>query len=261
MRHKKRGRKLGRTPSHREALRRNMAKALFEHERIVTTEAKAKETKSFIEKLITLARKAVPYRDSEKQDERAKYLHYFRKALGKLQDKKMVQKLFGEGEWREKSSLGERYLDRPGGYTRIIRLSGSRLGIPMGDTVGDIPELIYEMGGRERRVRMIGNRLGDNAKRVIFELVEEQMPGEEGEEEEEVAPVVTLSDEADEEPEEVTDEDKDAVLEEEEAAEEEQQEGSGAAEAEASAEEDEEPTADPGEETSDENSEEEKEES
>lgn len=230
MRHKKRGRKLGRTPSHRQALRRNMAKALFEHERIVTTEAKAKETKSFIEKLITLARKAVPYKDSEDKDDHAKYLHYFRQAQGKLQDKKMVQKLFGEGEWREKQSLGERYQDRPGGYTRIIRLSGSRLGIPMGDTVGDVPELIYEMGGKERSVRMIGNRLGDNAKRVIFELVEEQMGGEEGEEEE-VAPVVTLSDEADEEPEEVTDEDKEGP------AKESVEEETGAAEAEASPEE------------------------
>lgn len=205
-----------------------MAKALFEHERIVTTEAKAKETKSFIEKLITLARKGVPYKDSEDQDDRAKYLHYFRQALGKLQDQKMVQKLFGEGEWRDEQSLGERYLDRPGGYTRIIRLSGSRLGIPMGDTVGDVPELIYEMGGKERRVRMIGNRLGDNAKRVIFELVEEQMGGEEGEEKE-VAPVVTLSDEADEEPEEVTDEAKEGPVEEPE-------EEAGAADAEASAE-------------------------
>ncbi len=92
MRHKKQGRKLSRSSSHRKATRRNIARALLEHERIVTTPAKAKETQSFVEKLITLARKAQPFKDDSENHE--KYLHYYRKAFDKLQDKRMVQKLY-----------------------------------------------------------------------------------------------------------------------------------------------------------------------
>lgn len=175
-----------------------MAKALFEHERIVTTEAKAKEVRRFAEKLITLARKAMPHKDSDDPESKGKYLHYYRTALSRLQDKRMVQKLFGEGEWREEQCLGERYRDRPGGYTRIIKLSGSRLGVPLGETVGETPEFTYEINGEQRSVKAIGNRLGDNASRVVFELVEEAM-GEEEEEEEQVEPVVSISDEEEEE--------------------------------------------------------------
>ncbi len=96
MRHRKRGRKLSRTSAHRKSTRQNLAKALIEHERIVTTPAKAKETKSFVEKLITLARKAQAYKGAGSINEKSKYLHYYRLALRKLQDKKSVQKLFGE---------------------------------------------------------------------------------------------------------------------------------------------------------------------
>ena len=196
MRHKKKGRKLNRSAPHRKALRQNLAKAVLEHERIVTTKAKAKEARRFVEKLITLARKAMPHKGSDDPDSKGKYLHYYRQALSKLQDKRLVQKLFGEGEWRESECLGERYLDRDGGYTRIIRLSGSRMGIPLGETVGDIPQFNYEINGKQRSVKAVGNRLGDNAPRVIFELVE-KVTGEE--EEEEVEPVVSLSEEEEEE--------------------------------------------------------------
>jgi large subunit ribosomal protein L17 len=190
MRHRKRGRKLGRTAAHRQALRRNLAKAILEHERIVTTPAKAKEARRFVERLINIAKLAQPFKDKEDLRERAKYLHYYRLALSKLQDKKLVQKLFGEGQWRKEESLAVRYAGREGGFTRIIRLSGSRLGMAIGSTLSEIPVLTYKMAGRERTLRLIGRRLGDDAPQVIFELVEKARA------EEEVAPKVSLSEKA-----------------------------------------------------------------
>jgi large subunit ribosomal protein L17 len=187
MRHRKRGRKLGRTAAHREALRRNMAKAIIEHERIITTPAKAKEVRPFVERLISLAKRALPFKDGDPAG-RARYLHLYRQAFSKLQDKKIVQKLFGEGEWREKESLGQRYAGRNGGYTRIVRLSGSRLGVPVGTTMGEIPVLNYKIAGRERTLRLTGNRLGDNAPQVLFEFVEKEAPVEE-----EVQPKIAIS--------------------------------------------------------------------
>jgi large subunit ribosomal protein L17 len=192
MRHRKRGRKLNRSASHRTAMRRNMAQAVLRLERVVTTPAKAKEVKRFVERLITLARRAMPYKSTGNAQDRATYLHYYRLALARLQDKEMVQKLFGEGKWaRDEESLAVRYADRDGGYTRIIRLSGTRLGVPVGATVGEIPELTYTMAGRERTLRLTGNRLGDNAPQVLFELVEKETVSPEAE----VAPRVVASEE------------------------------------------------------------------
>ncbi len=168
MRHKVQGRRLSRTSSHRVALRRNLAASLFTHGRIVTTMPKAKEIRPFAEKLITLARKAVSKRDTDKPA----YVHYYRMILSRLQDKELTRKLVGEGKWRESGGIAQRYLTRNGGYTRIIRLSGSRLGVLTGGKVGKIPELEYKIEGVDRKLRLIGNRLGDNANRVIFELVE-----------------------------------------------------------------------------------------
>jgi large subunit ribosomal protein L17 len=176
-------------------MRRNMASALLDKERIVTTPQKAKEVRPFVERLITLARRALPYKNTGSEDDRAQYLHYYRMVLSRLQDKKMVQKLFGEGDWREEGdSLAERYADRPGGYTRILRIGGSRLGVTVGGTVTGIPEFTYEINGERRSLRMVGNRLGDNAEQVLFELVTE-----EPEEEEEVAPTVTVTEGAEQE--------------------------------------------------------------
>jgi len=195
MRHRKKGRKLSRTSAHRMALRRNLAAALLRHERVITTPAKAKEVRPFVERLITLARRAQPFKDTGRPEDRAKYLHYYRMVLQRLQDKKLTQKLFGEGPWREeRESLASRYADRPGGYTRIVRLSGSRLGVPVGATVSDVPELTYEIDGTERTLRMTGNRLGDNAPQAIFELVEKQAAAAE----KDVAPDVKRSDTPDE---------------------------------------------------------------
>jgi len=105
MRHRKAGRKLGRTTAHRQAMLRNMVTSLFEHERIVTTTPKAKEARKLADQMITLAKKGD--------------LHARRQALAVIRSKNVVAKLFSE--------LRDEYMDRNGGYTRIIR-TGKRVG-------------------------------------------------------------------------------------------------------------------------------------
>lgn len=105
MRHNAKGRQLSRTSTHRRALLNNMATSLFEHGRIVTTEAKAKELRPFAERLITLARRGD--------------LHARRQAARKLKDPAVLQRLFAE--------IGPKFAARPGGYTRILKL-GHRKG-------------------------------------------------------------------------------------------------------------------------------------
>jgi len=117
MRHRIVKNKLGRTSSHRRAMFRNMAARLFQHGRLVTTETKAKAVRPFAESLITMAKK--------------RGLARYRRIIARLQDETAAKKLFDE--------IAPLYENRPGGYTRIIKL----------------PE----------------NRLGDNTPRVIFELV------------------------------------------------------------------------------------------
>jgi large subunit ribosomal protein L17 len=106
MRHLKAGRKLNRNASHRLALMRNLARAVFTHERIITTVEKAKEARRFVEKLITLAKR--------------NDLHARRLALARLPDPAIIAKLFTE--------IAPRFADRPGGYTRIIKRHERRLG-------------------------------------------------------------------------------------------------------------------------------------
>lgn len=105
MRHRKSGRRLGRTTSHRKATMKSLSVALFTHSAIKTTLAKAKELRSFAEPLITLAKK-----DSVANR---------RRAFAALRDREVVGKLFNE--------IGPAFADRPGGYTRILKL-GNRLG-------------------------------------------------------------------------------------------------------------------------------------
>ena len=100
-----RGRQLSRDTEHRKALRRNLCQSLFEHGKIRTTLPKAKEVKAFAEKLITLARQPT--------------VHHRRLALADLPNKDAVEKLFKE--------IGPRYVNRPGGYTRITK-TGVRKG-------------------------------------------------------------------------------------------------------------------------------------
>jgi len=106
MRHLKAGRKLNRNATHRLALMRNLARALFTHDRVITTLAKAKEARRFVEKLITLAKRGD--------------LHARRLALAKLPDKAIIDKLFRE--------IAPRFEDRAGGYTRVIKRHERRLG-------------------------------------------------------------------------------------------------------------------------------------
>jgi large subunit ribosomal protein L17 len=105
MRHNIAGRRLGRDSSHRQAMYRNMVTDLLKHEKIITTEAKAKEVRGMAEKMITLGKKSG--------------LHAYRQALTFITDTKTTEKLFAD--------LGPRYKERPGGYTRIIKLA-PRLG-------------------------------------------------------------------------------------------------------------------------------------
>ncbi len=107
MRHLKRGRKLGRNSEHREAMFRNMACSLIEHERITTTVAKAKELRPYIEKLVTLARKNT--------------LHARRLVITRLGNRKEAAKKLVD-------QLAPRFKDRPGGYTRIVKRNYRRLG-------------------------------------------------------------------------------------------------------------------------------------
>jgi large subunit ribosomal protein L17 len=122
MRHRKRGRKLGRNSTHRLALKRNLAMALIRHERIITTLEKAKEVRPFVEKLITLARQGdlharrlvtsrlgPPARAEVNPEGETDADHH-----------SVLKKLFDE--------IGPRFKERPGGYTRIIKRSERRLG-------------------------------------------------------------------------------------------------------------------------------------
>lgn len=106
MRHGLKGRKLNRTSSHRKALFKNLAQALIRHEQIKTTLPKAKDLRPIVEKLITLGKNGSS-------------LHSRRLAIARLQDAALAQKLLGP--------LAERFKDRAGGYTRIIR-AGFRYG-------------------------------------------------------------------------------------------------------------------------------------
>ncbi len=114
MRHQKTRHKLSRTTAHRKALLMNLSKEIIQHERIQTTEAKAKAVKPEIEKLITLARRG---------DIAAR-----RQAAATLQspDKGVIHKLFEE--------IAPRYAERPGGYTRILKL---------GPRMSDSTEMVY----------------------------------------------------------------------------------------------------------------------
>lgn len=120
MRHNKSGRRLGRKTSHREAMFRNMVTSLLLHERITTTDAKAKEIRSVAEKMITLGKRGD--------------LHAVRLAASYIREKSVVTKLF--------NTIALRYKERPGGYTRIVKL---------------------------------GSRNGDAAPLSLIELVEEEM--------------------------------------------------------------------------------------
>ncbi len=125
MRHKVAGKRLGRSTGHRKALRRNLIKDLFRYERIRTTQAKAQAIRGDAERLITRAKKGNNLGNADA-------VHARRWAAARLNEPEIVKKLFED--------IAPRYVDRPGGYTRIIKL---------------------------------GPRKGDAAEMVLLELVEE----------------------------------------------------------------------------------------
>ena len=130
MRHRLAGRKLGRTTAHRQALERNIVQSLFIYGRIITTEAKAKEFRGTAEHLIQLGKVGdLPAR---------------RRILRTVQDPRLAKKIIDD--------VAKRFGDRQGGYTRVVKLGGSRWD---GDGRG-----LYAF-----------NRLGDNGKKAIWELV------------------------------------------------------------------------------------------
>ena len=112
MRHHRAGKKLGRDSAQRKALYSGLASALIEHGRIKTTEAKAKAVRPYAEKMITLGKRGD--------------LHARRQALADLRSQEVVHKLFSE--------VGPRFKDRPGGYSRIVKL---------GPRQGDAAEMVY----------------------------------------------------------------------------------------------------------------------
>lgn len=125
MRHQISGRRLGRSSSHRRALRRNLITELFRHERIRTTQAKAKAIRGDAEKMITLAKRSLEAGEDA-------LVNAQRRAAAGLNDREIVEKLFDD--------IAPRYAERPGGYTRILKL---------------------------------GPRYSDSAEMVLLELVEE----------------------------------------------------------------------------------------
>ncbi len=148
MRHRLAFRKLGMETAHREATRRSIVCALFRHERVVTTVMRAKDFRPWAEGMIELAK--------GRPDRKRKItkLHAFRQLVSSLQDVDIVRKLVKE--------IAPRFADRRGGYTRILRLGGSRW-----------------TGKKKVQGKWAGWRLGDQTPRAIFELVirnEEEAP-------------------------------------------------------------------------------------
>jgi large subunit ribosomal protein L17 len=137
MRHLKSGRQLSRNSAHRWALMRNMITALLREEKIRTTDPKAKELRRWADRVITLGKRGS--------------LHARRQALGIVQDKAVVRKLF--------DTIAPRFKDRPGGYTRIIKL-----GIRRGDAAQmSLIELVGAEG--ENEARKTGEKQGRRARR------------------------------------------------------------------------------------------------
>jgi large subunit ribosomal protein L17 len=135
MRHLKSGRQLSRNSSHRWALMRNLITALLREEKIQTTDPKAKELRRWADRVITLGKRGD--------------LHARRQAASIVQDKAVVRKLF--------DTIGPRFKDRPGGYTRIIKLGLRR---------GDAAQMaVIERGGGDAAAAAGGEKKGRRARR------------------------------------------------------------------------------------------------
>jgi large subunit ribosomal protein L17 len=162
MRHNVAHRKLGRVTEHRLALLRNQAIALLQHERIETTISKAKELRPFVERLITVAKRGV----AGEEGGNGRALHARRLVLAELPDRDVVGKLF--------STLAPRFAERPGGYTRILRVGfrrGDSAEIAQIELVGsEYVRKAAEEGGDEgdapKKGKGVGDRLRQAAQRM-----------------------------------------------------------------------------------------------
>ena len=150
MRHRIAGRQLSRTSEHRLAMRRNLVSSLFEHETVSTTIQKAKEVQAFSEKLITLAKKGTLASRRRAISLLGNRAIYKDDGGESVRSGSVISKLFSE--------IGPRYLDRPGGYTRIIRLSKRRL--------GDNGQLVLlQLVGQEEKAEQSGGKKSSGRKR------------------------------------------------------------------------------------------------
>lgn len=154
MRHRKKGRRLGRTSAHRKALAQNLLKSLFQYGTIVTTLAKAKEYAPHADKLITIAKRAEVKaklleekladsgQDNIEQQVNAVRAYYFKRALAILNDKRLVQRLFYD--------IAPQYTERAGGYTQVLHLDKHRLGDNAPQAVLKLVEELPEESTREK---------------------------------------------------------------------------------------------------------------
>ncbi len=143
MHHRKHGRRLNRSPSHRRAMFANMAASLIQHEQIVTTLPKAKDLRRVVEKLITLAKRGD--------------LHARRIVAARLRNEEMVKKLF--------ETIGPRYQDRPGGYTRVLK-AGFRYGDAAPRAVIEFVDRDESVKGKEDRERHAAEVAAEEAEAV-----------------------------------------------------------------------------------------------
>ena len=162
MRHNLAHRKLGRVTEHRLALLRNQAIALLRHERIETTMPKAKELRPFVERLITIAKRGVAAGDGN-----GKALHARRLVMAEIPDKAVVGKLF--------ETLAPRFAERPGGYTRILRVGfrrGDSAEVAQVELVGSeynprkAEEAAAEKEAAKPKTKGVGDRLKAAAQRM-----------------------------------------------------------------------------------------------
>jgi large subunit ribosomal protein L17 len=163
VRHNLAHRKLGRVTEHRLALLRNQAIALLRHERIETTMPKAKELRPFVERLITIAKRGVAAGDTNGQA-----LHARRLVMAEIPDKAVVGKLF--------ETLAPRFAERPGGYTRILRVGfrrGDSAEVAQVELVGSEynPRAAEDAAAAEKdaakpKTKSVGDRLKAAAQRM-----------------------------------------------------------------------------------------------
>ena len=162
MRHNLAHRKLGRVTEHRLALLRNQATALLRHEKIETTMPKAKELRPFVERLITIAKRGVAAGDANGTS-----LHARRQVLAEITDRDVVGKLF--------DTLAPRFAERPGGYTRILRVGyrrGDSAEVAHVELVGSeydpAAATVAEEGTKDapKKSKGVGDRLKQAAQRI-----------------------------------------------------------------------------------------------